>query len=600
MPGRRTLPGLVAALIALPGVAFAAGEPAKPRVAILVVSPDPLTAGRLQLEMEKRLVEADRVTLVTARDSAFRVGKEDRGGPPPRTDDREILDLMNGARNDYFEDELVRAIKQLDTVAERFEKQGRVAVEDEVDLHLWRAAVHLGLGETEPAQEEALAALTLSPGLEVDRAIFPPSVERLFSTVRDGLKMAVVKVKTYPPGAWVEVDDRQVQPEFSLPAGTHRVVVSAPGFHPVERQIKLERYLELMVSLPIALDARFERTLLPAVQKGKLDLPASTLMTYLAGRLDVQGVVLIAADSRDGARRGFVWWSGSSGRSSPAVESEMGEVILQNWSVTMLQDYAARRPDLRPTFWDGWKGQVRAGAALSSRHRVLAGDGGRVSASFVGAGPRLDIEGGRRGVWGELSYEYLDASFSRTSQRLADGSVGFAHGGTSSFFRLGAGYRLHAEDADAPWTVGTTLGFFVAEHRAQDISGVNGPVGYFTSYQWLGPDLRLRGQWRFPVRIWGEPTLHGRVTVAPVSRWRENPTRTTGFSPQVEPAWSWGVGVVFTPRDRWEVSADFSDRQSRVRLSGEASAAVDPAVPIQSARITEAVNTLTISVHRVF
>src|SRR5205807_2303515 len=69
--------------------------------------------------------------------------------------------------------------------------------------------------------------------VEIDLKIFPPSVKEIADAIRPHLPMVTVTLGGLPPGASPRIDDRPVERVSRVPAGSHVLTSTAPGFRAV-------------------------------------------------------------------------------------------------------------------------------------------------------------------------------------------------------------------------------------------------------------------------------------------------------------------------------------------------------------------------------
>lgn len=576
----------------------------RPRVAVIVVGDDEPAVGNLQLELEEHLASFDNITLVPSREIAAKIARKVRRPDPAKwRPDAEAERIFREAKDHYFQDELVQAIRKLEKLDNLYQ-EARIPtpVRAQTDLLLWRTAVHLALQEDDAALRYARTALTLDPELQVDRTVFPPSVDTLIEDTREALETAVVQVQTNPPGSGIEIDERLVDIEFRVPAGSHELVVYADYFEPIRRKFTLSRFIVLKVGLPIAVEPPIEKFLVHVIEDSSDSInPLQKMqLSRLQQILGVDAVVLFAARGEAGSRRALVFWEDGEARLSPRIEKAHSQGVLFNWMGSVLDELS--RPDRsgHASPWVGWRFNAMVGPLHGTRFRRLRNpeDTSSFNAGFNGNGFGLYGDLDRRGILGEAEIEYVP--YRTDTQVILGTNSATVSGGATWASRVGAGYRYRFGElgmTSRHW-VDATAGLRTWSHAAEDVgtSGM-GPLGVLTSYRWTAIDLRVRGGYVLPIDFFGEPMVHAGFTIVPFSVFKED-GELTGTDPEPQVAFGWELGASLMPARRLRVRLDYHGERLDVRFKGPATVPINPA--IVDARWAETRHTWMLRVQREF
>lgn len=166
------------------------------------------------------------------------------------------------ARADYVQVRLGSAIEQLERaeadhlVGLLSTAKGRAAL---VEMCSWLGNLLVASGKRDEAEARFGLALALSPGLEIDRATFPPEVTAVFDEVKQrGVGASgSLTIETRPPGADLEVDGRVARDRtpatITASAGWHYLLLRMPGFRDWAQRVRIEA--GEVKALPVALGA---------------------------------------------------------------------------------------------------------------------------------------------------------------------------------------------------------------------------------------------------------------------------------------------------------------------------------------------------------
>lgn len=255
-----------------------------------------------------------------------------------------------------------------------------------------------------------------------------------------------------------------------------------------------------------------------------------------------------------------------------------------------------RKTDSRPTKPSTWF-TLTMGQGPIYLSRTVSAPSVTLNMNFVGFGPRIRIQGGLKGITGEVEGSWGYYGWSSIKAPLPDGNNGVARGGNTRCARAALGY-LHTFGADPVNDAGVALlvGALWKQHTAKDFKDASGSLGLLASYERTSLEAQLSGQ--IPLNLGVVTTLFGGLRVTPVHQWKESPQNTTGTNASLEPGYQVFLGTRTPFRRNLNVSMEMTAEQQKIKFSGDAQASLEP--PLTNASRNEQRIGLTISLHRSF
>jgi hypothetical protein len=165
-----------------------------------------------------------------------------------RTAFQEGLDGYSHLRLDQAQEALLRAR------AAFVDASAAPAYSDLRSLHVYLGVVALNLGQADAADASFRQALFLSPGFQLNREVFPPSVVDAYAESRRKISAGArgtMRVESDVKGALIVIDGvpKGTTPRViaDIPEGTHYLEVRAPGTLPVLQTADVQANLETPV-----------------------------------------------------------------------------------------------------------------------------------------------------------------------------------------------------------------------------------------------------------------------------------------------------------------------------------------------------------------
>lgn len=592
----------LALMLFLLGVATDASAQSTRNVVVITIGDDAKQMGVVQAELESAIDGARGFTLIPAGDVARILRVPTSGGPElNREQQARRARLLKQAENDFYmgkHDDALNALRQL---ADLQSKEDFVSTKERISTYLWYASVYLAVNDQNKARAAVNRALTLNPELEVDLAVFRPSLADLVDLVRGrGLRLANVTVKVGAVDARVFIDDRPARTgELRVPVGVHQFRVEAPGFQTLHTTVEVVGAQTITLTPPLLLPPQQEARLRAMIDRGSTSDADETMLEELSKRLDVDIIVISSVRSQPPGVKSAVWWWEES---EPSFSSPVGfgsngggglnQVVTWVMNTLRGDQGPTGRPDPPPRTPGALEVSARGGLAFSPRRyflqsRAPLGPGetpGGHDVTFFGFGPRLNVEAQYQGFWGDVTVDFLTYGVLLPTVEFVGTGPRQINGGTTTQGALHAGYQLDV-NKEILWLRGWT-GFRVESH----VTGANKTdTARFPGYQRTALDAGADVHY-----VVGPVEVSAGGQVSPVSKWTEVPQGTTGLKPKTALAYGWTAHALWSPRPGLKVRGEYWGEQRTINFSGESSTQFNP--PMQDGLLQETMHLLLLSV----
>ncbi len=572
---------LVVAAASLSAAARDARAAENPRVGVLAVGPHTASTGRLQRAIDTALSTQPGIVHVPAAELAAKIAfAEIRVAADTAPLRKQAADLVAQASRAYDEDQIPVALERLKSAAAIYDKVDEAWMADRLRLHLLRATVQIGSGDSAGAEASVRELLALDAKHVVDLNLYPPPVAALVERVRAKLLPVTITLQGAPPGAEVRVDDKVTSASVSLPAGRHYVSVTATGFRPLIRAINVQADTTVDLSSPIALkrdDVRALTALSAGPPKEKSDGAKDPLAELAAAaELDVM-IVLAARASFPTEVRAMVWKKSKPSEPSripkplsvPDPESNpRGLTPLLTWISDELEalrkSLEEKEARTSAAAWGSDGGSIgvvtRGGLAVALWGRSFTeGDADAVVAKMTGAGPRVEAAVSWKGLVLALDAALYSYAITTVEAQLPEGESDTKQGGTMNRISTAVGYRKAVADSVS---LGGFVGYQIEGYKAIPLEKEYGDRPLFTDTSMSGIAVRAEGSyWLGAARL----AITGGAGVL-LPQWKETPADISGTDQTASIAPTWRLGLDWAPRDRWRMGLDLGGELRTVSL----------------------------------
>ncbi len=570
------------------------------RAGVLCVGPDAGTAGDVQLGLALESldvpgvrIEPHSALIPLARPAAEPVAE--KVDAAWRTEQASLLETATTA---YLEGKIGIALERLAAWRALLERVGGEAtVAEKVRLALWRLAVYQALKDDAQAEEEALAALTLLPDLQVDLAEFPPSVRETVERVRPRIRWIELDANGLPERARVRIDGRDASLPAKIPAGRHAFAVSAPGRREIVRTVDALADVTVTVSLPLALPDALASALDQAAWLGtSLGESGSALATIHAQTgLDL----LLVTSSRDGNTRAVVLPLAEAVPpvASDTVRGPRAASEIAAWARVALAKIApsvesAKTRRARRALWSA---EARAGPSAVSLTRTDRWKGNEpIELPFAGAGSTFAARVRRSGHDAELDAWWASLGWNDVQVLLPDNARRAVTGAQAWSTRLRVGSTWRGTKGEDGPSVRGAIGLGIDRRRWGPVRAYDGgDSGIAASYRRALLELRAEG--RLPFRIGPLATaLVAAFSVEPWSDWREDHDGASGESPATVVGLAGRIAVETFHRGRLRIVLQADAARSGARFRGSSRMPSDP--PFTDASVGERTGAISLVV----
>lgn len=551
-------------LMGLAGDAFGG----QTRVVVLCLHDDPGAAAEAQQRFEALIGVAPQIVLLPAvlAPESFQID----------TERAEVEALLVKVRDAYWADDRSFAEASLADAATRIDKMGAFTAFDRSQITLWQIALLAKHDETS-ADAEASKLLRLAPNIQVDLAVFPPSVEKRIERIRNSLPRPVsINITGLREGARAWIDGRPADPKWEVLPGSHRLHVEAAGFRTRDEVFTASGDRSVSAALAPALPPRLASALVSFARGGDLGQVDRQDAWGLVFRSKADALIVFA---RDGAGlRARVFRAAPDAPSGIVGLNSPGERSLTEWVVRSIAQppraatAVPSTPSSPKTDFAG--GVVRTGLSALNRTWRLKSADGNFKAAFAGAGVSLTAEARRKSAVGLASASFVDFGSRRRTFELRDGAPASAVGGTGVSLRFGGGARLARGKGSASPSLTATLGGAFDRRAAARIEDAVGDLELMPSWQRFG--VEIGGQGELPLMIRGFPVaLRVKGSAMPWGDWRTVPERSLG-SPHTYSGFAWGAASSVGLPHRWTMGVEYSGALDTFTFTGTGSAPVEP------------------------
>lgn len=331
--------------LALPAAAVGAEAPR--RVVVLVVG-EPVSGTRQALDTVNAQLASSGYERVSDEEliTAWGLGRETREPKDPPDAKALVEERIAQAEKALIDVDYVQVSKYLKGAREVLEKYPHALFEQRAEYYLIRGAVLLDRGEADEAAQELTQALRIRPGLEVDLAVFLPTVKEHVAAARGKLRTVAVALPGLPEGSRGWLDGAEMADgKANVTAGPHWLYVSAPGYRSVASEATVTDGGALPVDVLPPVAASLERALLRTVRASQPDEDGRAALRS-ASVAKARVVVLIRAQKSENHLQALVW-SNDTSRSAlteGAVRLDQPEALAERTLPLVKAAFAGEGP----------------------------------------------------------------------------------------------------------------------------------------------------------------------------------------------------------------------------------------------------------------